>query len=37
LGVGSTLNYLIHTDAVKFHLIPQEVTSAQAAITYADE
>ena len=27
----SKLNYRIHTDAVKLHLIPQEVTSAQAA------
>ncbi len=33
----SKLNYRIHTDAVKLHLIPQEVTSAQAAITYASE
>lgn len=33
----SKLNYRIHTDAVKAHLIPPEVTSAQAAITYANE
>jgi hypothetical protein len=33
----SKLNYRIHTDAVKVHLIPPEVTSAQAAITYASE
>jgi hypothetical protein len=33
----SKLNYRIHTDAVKLHLIPPEVTSAQAAITYASE
>ncbi len=33
----SKLNYRIHTDAVKAHLIPAEVTSAQAAITYATE
>ena len=33
----SKLNYRIHTDAVKTHLIPPEVTSAQAAITYATE
>ena len=33
----SKLNYRIHTDAVKNHLIPLEVTSAQAAITYASE
>jgi hypothetical protein len=31
------LNYRIHTDAVKEHLIPPEVTPAQAAITYATE
>ena len=29
----SKLNYRIHTDAVKAHLIPPEVTPAQAAIT----
>jgi hypothetical protein len=33
----SKLNYRIHTDAVKAHLIPSEVTPAQAAITYATE
>jgi hypothetical protein len=33
----SKLNYRIHTDAVKAHLIPPEVTPAQAAITYAPE
>jgi hypothetical protein len=33
----SKLNYRIHTDAVKTHLIPPEVTTAQAAITYANE
>jgi hypothetical protein len=33
----SKLNYRIHTDAVKAHLIPPEVTLAQAAITYASE
>lgn len=33
----SKLNYRIHTDAIKTHLIPPEVTSAQAAITYATE
>ena len=33
----SKLNYRIHTDAVKAHLIPPEVTPAQAAITYATE
>ncbi len=31
------LNYRIHTDAIKTHLIPSAVTSAQAAITYANE
>ena len=33
----SKLNYRIHTDAVKEHLIPAVVTPAQAAITYATE
>lgn len=33
----SKLNYRIHTDAVKAHLIPPEVTPDQAAITYASE
>ncbi len=33
----SKLNYRIHTDAVKAHLIPAEITPAQAAITYASE
>ena len=33
----SKLNYRIHTDAVKAHLIPDVVTPAQAAITYATE
>jgi hypothetical protein len=33
----SKLNYRIHTDAVKTHLIPPEVTPAQAALTYANE
>ena len=33
----SKLNYRIHTDAIKEHLIPPEVTPAQAAITYATE
>src|SRR5439155_14671510 len=33
----SKLNYRIHTDAVKAHLIPPIVTPAQAAITYATE
>ena len=33
----SKLNYRIHTDAIKAHLIPPEVTLAQAAITYASE
>ena len=31
------INYRIHTDAIKEHLIPPEVTPAQAAITYASE
>jgi len=33
----SKLNYRIHTDAIKAHLIPPEVTPAQGAITYASE
>ncbi len=33
----SKLNYRIHTDAVKLHLIPEEVTAAQAGFTYASE
>lgn len=33
----SKLNYRIHTDAIREHLIPPEVTPAQAAITYASE
>lgn len=33
----SKLNYRIHTDAVKAHLIPCENTPAQAATTYASE
>jgi hypothetical protein len=33
----SKLNYRIHTDAIQTHLIPPEVTPAQAAATYASE
>jgi hypothetical protein len=33
----SKINYRIHTDAVKSHLIPPEITAAQAAVTYATE
>ena len=33
----SKLNYRIHTDAIKAHLIPSVVTPAQAAATYANE
>ena len=33
----SKLNYRIHTEAIRAHLIPMEVTPAQAAITYATE
>ncbi len=33
----SKLNYRIHTDAIREHLIPPEITLAQAAITYANE
>jgi len=33
----SKLNYHIHTDAIKSHLIPVAITPAQAAVTYANE
>lgn len=33
----SKLNYRIHTDAIRAHLIPVEITPAQARITYASE
>jgi hypothetical protein len=33
----SKLNYRIHTDAIKLHLIPPQITPAQAAVTYANE
>ncbi|MBF0388010.1 MAG: KilA-N domain-containing protein [Candidatus Omnitrophica bacterium] len=33
----SNLNYRIHTDAIKAHLIPQKITPAQIAMTYANE
>ena len=33
----SKLNYRIHTDAIKAHLIPATVTRLQASITYANE
>jgi len=33
----SKLNYRIHTDAIRQHLIPPEITPAQASITYASE
>ena len=33
----SKLNYRIHTDAIKAHLIPPEITPEQARITYASE
>ena len=33
----SKINYRIHTDAIKSNLIPQEVTSLQASIIYAEE
>ena len=31
------INYRIHTDAIKNHLIPAEVTAAQASLMYASE
>jgi len=33
----SKLNYRIHTDAIKTHLIPAAITKAQASFTYASE
>jgi len=33
----SKINYRIHTDAIKSHLVPDEVTPAQANIIYAEE
>ena len=33
----SKFNYRIHTDAIKRHLIPEEVTPAQSSIIYAEE
>ena len=33
----SKINYHIHTDAIKSHLIPEEITAAQASIIYAEE
>lgn len=33
----SKINYHIHTDAIKNHLVPEEVTPAQASIIYAEE
>ena len=33
----SKINYRIHTDAIKSHLVPEEITPAQASIIYAEE
>ena len=33
----SKLNYRIHTDAIKYNLIPPELTPAQVSYTYANE
>ena len=33
----SKINYHIHTDAVKQHLVPPQLTPAQASIVYANE
>jgi hypothetical protein len=33
----SKINYRIHTDAIKSHLIPAEVTKEQADVIYAEE
>ena len=31
------INYRIHTDAIKEHIIPKQITKAQAGLTYASE
>ncbi len=33
----SKINYRIHTDAIKYNLLPAEITKAQASIIYANE
>lgn len=33
----SKINYRIHTDAIRRHLIPEEITAAQSIIIYAEE
>ena len=33
----SKINYNIHTDAIKNHLVPAEITATQASIIYAEE
>ncbi len=33
----SKINYRIHTDAIKYNLIPTEITKAQSSIIYANE
>lgn len=33
----SKINYRIHTDAIKQHLVPEEVTPLQASVIYAEE
>lgn len=33
----SKINYRIHTDAIKTHLLPAEITREQASLVYADE
>ncbi len=33
----SKINYRIHTDAIKTHLLPAEITREQASYVYADE
>ena len=33
----SKINYHIHTDAIKSHLIPAKITAAQASVIYAEE
>jgi hypothetical protein len=37
IGRFPTINYRIHTDAIKEQIIPKEVTQARAAFVYASE
>ena len=37
LSTGFSIDYRIHTDAIKEQIIPKEVTKTQAAAVYASE